>query len=195
MDDAHLAESMLELVAPADHAAAVIGDLIEEAPRRGRRWFWLSVVRTALAFVWRDIATRPISTVFQAALGCVGFPVLAFLCAAFVVFSVITLLAVGSLVFPGWVVDLPGDAVMSRLVGASVLMIAPFEYGRAVARQWREHAAAVVATQAVIWLTCVLAFSSNPVLLAQFPAVQLFMLAGLVWQRRADLRKTARSLA
>src|SRR6185312_14473587 len=47
------AEWILSRVMPADRAAAVIGDLTEDATSRGSVWFWRSVVRIAVSQLLR----------------------------------------------------------------------------------------------------------------------------------------------
>lgn len=52
MRKATVAERILALTTTADCAAAVVGDLLEEKPSRGRQWFWLTIARTVVAFAW-----------------------------------------------------------------------------------------------------------------------------------------------
>jgi hypothetical protein len=54
MRKASLAEFLLSLVAPQEQAASMTGDFPEQADRRGRAWFWYSVVR----LVGRGVARR-----------------------------------------------------------------------------------------------------------------------------------------
>lgn len=49
MVEAALAEALLSLFTARERAAAVAGDLVEEAPRRGRVWFCVSLLGVALA--------------------------------------------------------------------------------------------------------------------------------------------------
>jgi hypothetical protein len=53
MHTAPLAEWLLSRAAGKDRAAAIIGDLVEIAQRKGRAWFWLAVIRIVLAHLWR----------------------------------------------------------------------------------------------------------------------------------------------
>jgi hypothetical protein len=59
MRKASLAEFLLSLVAPRDQAASMTGDFLEQAERRGRAWFWYSVVRTSLAWSVRELVEHP----------------------------------------------------------------------------------------------------------------------------------------
>lgn len=55
MRKAAFAQRVLAIATTPDRAAAVVGDLLEEEPSHGRHWFWLTVARTALAFVWLGV--------------------------------------------------------------------------------------------------------------------------------------------
>jgi hypothetical protein len=57
MPSAIAAECILALVAAPERAASTVGDLLEERSRRGRLWFWSSVLRTAASYVWQDLRT------------------------------------------------------------------------------------------------------------------------------------------
>jgi hypothetical protein len=52
-----VAEWLLRCVTPPHHAAALVGDLLEEDGRRRRLWFWTSVGRTAVALLWLNLFT------------------------------------------------------------------------------------------------------------------------------------------
>lgn len=54
-----IAELFLSLVVQPEKAAAVIGDLREQAPEQGRAWFWASVFRTFAYSVARDFFGEP----------------------------------------------------------------------------------------------------------------------------------------
>lgn len=62
------AERILELWLPADHAAAVAGDLLERASTP--LCFWISIVRIAGFFVWRGFTRRLLPPI---ALGAAGW--------------------------------------------------------------------------------------------------------------------------
>lgn len=59
MDRSRVAEFVLSCVLPAERAAAVTGDFLEEAGERGGFWFWSSVFRTVASGVWSDIREAP----------------------------------------------------------------------------------------------------------------------------------------
>lgn len=68
-----MTERLLSLFAPADHAEAMAGDLIEEREQRGSAWFWLHVARTMLALWLSAVADRPLKVVMLAVTGAVLF--------------------------------------------------------------------------------------------------------------------------
>ncbi len=59
MERSQVAEFVLSYVLPAERAAAVTGDFLEEAEARGHVWFWSSVVRTVVSRVASDLRERP----------------------------------------------------------------------------------------------------------------------------------------
>jgi hypothetical protein len=60
MDRSGLAELLLSSVLPAERAAAVTGDFLEEFEGRGGFRFWSRVFRTAAAAVASDFVRRPL---------------------------------------------------------------------------------------------------------------------------------------
>jgi hypothetical protein len=50
---------VLSCVLPAERAAAVTGDFLEDAGLRGQVWFWNSVVRTVTSRILNDFRGRP----------------------------------------------------------------------------------------------------------------------------------------
>ena len=69
MRNAHIAEWILAQVTARDRAASTIGDLTERAATRDAVWFWLSVLRTAVSFLWRGVAEHPARLTGLALLG------------------------------------------------------------------------------------------------------------------------------
>lgn len=73
MCDTDRAERLLSLFTSSDRAAAIAGDLTEEREHQGGAWFWLHVVRTALA-LWRSAVTdAPLGVIALAVMGCALF--------------------------------------------------------------------------------------------------------------------------
>jgi len=70
VDRSRVAEFVLSLALPAERAAAVTGDFIEEFEGRGGFWFWSSVVRTVAARVVSDFVRRPFSMFAIGIAGC-----------------------------------------------------------------------------------------------------------------------------
>ncbi len=59
MERDRIAEWILSLALPAERAAAVTGDFLEEARERGGFWFWSSVLRTVAGCIWCDVRECP----------------------------------------------------------------------------------------------------------------------------------------
>jgi hypothetical protein len=59
MRNAQAAEWILSLVTTPERAGSTIGDLMENAARRGTFWFWMGVARTTLSLLWGGVAERP----------------------------------------------------------------------------------------------------------------------------------------
>lgn len=70
MRSGRVAEFLLSCVLPAERAAAVTGDFLEEAGERGAFWFWSSVVRTVVSQVLNDFRERPFAMI---GIGVAGF--------------------------------------------------------------------------------------------------------------------------
>jgi hypothetical protein len=54
-----IAEKFLGLLTTPERAAAISGDLMESAARRGGFWFWSRVLRTAAALLWSGFMAEP----------------------------------------------------------------------------------------------------------------------------------------
>ena len=59
VDRGRVAEFVLSCALPAERAATVAGDFLEEAGERGGFWFWNSVFRTVARCVWCDVRENP----------------------------------------------------------------------------------------------------------------------------------------
>lgn len=70
MTKSRIAEWILSQVLPPDRAASIIGDWMEDAPKRGNIWFWSCVFRTAGSCVLNDFIGNPAT---MARLGMAGF--------------------------------------------------------------------------------------------------------------------------
>jgi hypothetical protein len=69
MLNARLAQCILSLVTSPERAESTVGDLIEELPTRDALKFWIAVIRTALALLWRDLSANPAQMVRLGILG------------------------------------------------------------------------------------------------------------------------------
>jgi hypothetical protein len=144
--DDRTAESLICLVAPADRAAAAIGDLLEE---HGDHWspaFWRAVLRTAGAFVWRDLTTTPLAMIATAAVGWLGFMAIALLWSALVQFAAVILWGAVYVISHHTALELVLDALRLQFAWApplpaltqnaellALLVIAPTHLGRYIA--------------------------------------------------------------
>jgi hypothetical protein len=61
MSKLSLSAMLLTLFTSPEHAQSIDGDLMEEARSRGRIWFWLHLVRTALALWWKGFSESPLA--------------------------------------------------------------------------------------------------------------------------------------
>jgi len=161
MRSTRVAEWMLSQLTTSERAEAVIGDLLEKVPARGALWFWWSVVTTAAALVWRDVAANPLRTF---GLGLTGFVVVlvlfvllvfvatAALVLGLIVFSSISdaqrVVGVTHLVTGGW------SWVVLTVVFWCVLAGVQFQVGRWLARRSPGHELAPCVAFTVVGLTC-----------------------------------------
>jgi hypothetical protein len=70
VDRSRIAEFVLSCVLPAERAAAVTGDFLEEAEARGQLWFWSSVLRTVASRIVNDFRRRPFAMMGVGIAGC-----------------------------------------------------------------------------------------------------------------------------
>jgi hypothetical protein len=158
------AEGLLSLVAPADHAAATVGDLMEEADARGRVWFWSCIVRLTASLLARDLRAAPLT---MAAASAVSWFVYVAVCLvfAFGAYILVTLVWGAAYVLsqhtgfellvnvlrlrfdwppvPGWVTD-----AIQAIVFCG---IAPRQIGRIIAPYCRGHELSLVVIMLPIW--------------------------------------------
>jgi hypothetical protein len=195
------AEALLSLVAPADHAASTVGDLIEEADARGRLWFWQSVVRVALSLLARDLLAAPLAMVAASA-----FTWFLYMGLCLVLglggYVVVTLIWGGAYILAHHsglelLVDLlrlrfdwpPIPAWMTYAIQAVVLFaIAPLQIGRSSAPHFRGHELSLVLVMLLIWSAMAvfapivgIGIAATP---RMMPVVVTFVLIGLLSARR-----------
>jgi len=195
------AEGLLSLVAPADHAASTVGDLLEEADARGSLWFWQSVVRVAFSLLVRDLLAVPLTMVAASAF---SWFLYMGLCPALGLggYVVVTLLWGGAYVLAHHTgFELLADVLRLRFdwppipvwttyaIQATVLFaIAPFQIGRSNAPYWRGHELSLVLIMLLIWSAMAVLVPIVGVGIAatprMMPVAMTFVLIGLLWARR-----------
>jgi len=208
MRDDRFAESILNLVATHDRASADIGDLVEELPRHGRTWFWRATFRAAAGCIWRDLTSGPMRMAGAAFIGWFGYMLLALLLllvgyvlenAAWAVLYVLThhtgfeLLSDMLRLRFAWPLLPQSVHVYSQT--AVMMAIAPFYLGQIVAIELKEKAVAFTVMLALVWsmLLTVIPFQDmfgDRVSLMMLPVIAIFLLAGVVKMRRAQLFST-----
>ena len=196
-----VAEALLSLVAPADHAASTVGDLMEETDARGRLWFWQSVVRVALSLLARDLLAAPLAMVAASAF--TWFLYMG-LCLVFGLggYVVVTLIWGGAYILAHHtglelLVDLlrlrfdwpPIPAWMTYAIQAVVLFaIAPLQIGRSSAPHFRGHELSLVLVMLLIWSAMAvfapivgIGIAATP---RMMPVIATFVLLGILVERR-----------
>ena len=196
-----VAEALLSLVAPADHAASTVGDLMEEADARGRLWFWQFVVRIALSLLARDLLAAPLAMVAASAftwflymglclvLGLGGYVVVILIWGGAYILAHHTGLEL--------LVDLlrlrfdwpPIPAWMTYAIQAVVLFaIAPLQIGRSSAPHFRGHELSLVLVMLLIWSAMAvfapivgIGIAATP---RMMPVIATFVLLGILLERR-----------
>ena len=196
-----VAEALLSLVAPADHAASTVGDLMEEADARGRLWFWQSVVRVALSLLARDLLAAPLAMVAASA-----FTWFLYMGLCLVLglggYVVVTLIWGGAYILAHHtglelLVDLlrlrfdwpPIPAWMTYAIQAVVLFaIAPLQIGRSSAPHFRGHELSLVLVMLLIWSAMAvfapivgIGIAATP---RMMPVIATFVLLGILVERR-----------
>ena len=70
MTKSQIAEWILSQVLPPDRVTSIVGDWLEDTPKRGNLWFWSCVIRTAISHLWNDLTQRPASLLSLALRSC-----------------------------------------------------------------------------------------------------------------------------
>ncbi|HEY7190271.1 MAG TPA: hypothetical protein VH436_27150 [Vicinamibacterales bacterium] len=195
------AEGLLSLVAPADHAASVVGDLMEEADARGSLWFWQCVVRLAFSLLARDLLAAPLTLAAASVLSWFVYMAVC-LVLGFGAYVIVTLIWGAAYVLSHHTgVELLTDILRLRFdwppVPASVtsaiqvivfFAVAPFQIGRGSAPYWRRHELTVALVMLLIWSAMAVLVPFVGVGIAatprMMPVVLTFVLIGLLSGRR-----------
>jgi hypothetical protein len=195
------AEGLLSLVAPADHAASTVGDLVEEADARGSLWFWQSVVRVAFSLLARDLLAAPLTMAAASALSWFVYMAVC-LVLGFGAYVVVTLVwgaayALAHHTGVELLVDIlrlrfdwpPIPAWATYSIQVIVFFgIAPLLIGRSSAPYWRGHELSLVLIMLLIWSAMAVLVPFVGVGIAAsprvMPVVMTFVLIGLLSARR-----------
>lgn len=156
MRSTRVAEWVLAQVTSRERAAAVIGDLLEKVPARGQLWFWWSVMTTAVALVWRDVAANPMRML---GLGFAGFLLQFALLFLMAVFAFITFLVIGELTHQVPIRLWANYPTVAGVIAWGVMAPIQFSVGRWLARRSPDHELAPCVAYSLIGLTFSLALS------------------------------------
>ena len=193
-----LAETLLSLAGPEDRAASAIGDLVEAAGRRGRFWFWQSVLRLWLSMFGRSLVSAPITTAVSSAVAWFLYMILSLLL-AFAGYVVVTLAwGIAYVLTHHTGLELLSDVLRIRLdwpplpagatwvIQALVLFaLAPFCIGRGSSVYWRGRELSSTLILMVIWTAMsrfvpIVGISARP---SMVPVIVMFVLAGALFER------------
>ena len=136
---AQLAEWILSLLTTREMAAATVGDWLEEVRARGSLWYWASVARTALAYVWRDMAAAPFRLLGLAICALFAGSALSSILDACWGFATITVIRMDGVIRPpGILRPFPVHQWMSGVTGTTLMVVAvQFQFGRWISRHAR----------------------------------------------------------
>jgi hypothetical protein len=183
---------------------------MEDVPRRGTAWFWLSVAWTAATYVVRDVMAAPITMALSAVVGWFAYMLIA------LIWSAVALLALTIAWVPAYIVAnhtglelllgvlrlrfewAPPPASLIHVVElAALLVVAPLQVGRHITDAWGTRAVAFTVMQTLIWAALVISIpfagADVRVTLAHLPVIMACTLASVVRSRAAHLDLTASS--
>jgi len=197
------AEWFLSLTTSRDHAAAIAGDLAQQAPQLGTRWFWTSLLRAAASLTWRGFADAPLR---MSGLGLVGLLLLIIYAVLFMIPITLAHFAIAVARFQAPPGTPPGTGEVGFAVAglssvwesAVAFMIATFFLGKWLARRAPQRELVVYAViffvAHVLWIPINIAFPvGEQVLPTPFDVAMdvvgtvvglLFFFAGVRRQRR-----------
>ena len=180
MDRNRVAEFVLSSVLPAERAAAVTGDFMEEFEGRGGFWFWSSVLRTVAARVASDFVRRPFAMFAIGIAGCLR------------IIAPILMLAILAAPFAPyghrWVLD--------WIAG---LIVVPWQFrcGMWLGRYRPKSAlASCVSVILLGWIWMLIVHTTPPRSTANFVMSggrDVLLISGALWARYRDVRQTWRA--
>jgi hypothetical protein len=177
---------------------------MEDVPARGWRWFWLSVIRTALSIIWRTFAAAPLSMIAFAVGGWFVYMAVAIILS--VIAQILVTLSWGLAFFFAHHTGLellvnllkirldwpPAPPGLLHVVEAFVVrVVAPLRMGSLTARYWRGREIAAWLVMALLWPIMIVyvpfAAMSIRVSLTMIPMIQASILVGILRERRLKL--------
>jgi hypothetical protein len=180
VDRSQAAEFLLSCVLPAEQAAAVTGDFVEEFEGRGEFWFWSSVLRTVAARVASDFVRRPFSMLRIAIAGLLRIlamvPVFALVAAQFAHY--------GYRSAPQWVT---GIGILVWLVRCGMWLARRYQPGSALA--------SCIAVVLLEWIWALIVYTTSPLSrtdLVMGCVYNVLLISGGLWARYRDVRQTWR---
>jgi hypothetical protein len=204
MHSASFAEWMLSLVTTSERASSTVGDLMEDVPARGWRWFWLSVIRTALSIIWCTFAEAPLSMIAFAVGGwfvfmlitvilSLGAELFVILCWGLTFFFThhtgLELLANLLKIRLDWPLAPPG--LLHWTEAFVVFIAAPLQMGSFTSRYWRGREITAWLVICLVWPIMItyipFVARSNRISLTMIPMIQAAMLLGILRERRLRL--------
>lgn len=176
MDRSKVAELLLSSVLPAEQAAAVTGDFVEEFSGRGGFWFWSSVLRTVAARVASDFIRHPVSLFGVGIAGCL--------------LSIAPVIVLAAIAAP---LAQYGHRWIPELIAWLGILPWRVQCGRALAR-WKPGSA-LASCIAVILLgwACILIVHTTPprstVHFVMSGVQDVLLISGALWARYRDVRR------
>ena len=130
-----MAERILGLFTSPERAAAVTGDLMEDARASGTVWFWGCVARTAFSMLGRDLADVPLFMAGLAFRGAVFALCLSLLWGLATIAGVAVFAIVWVQVRPAWLSVTGGLQYLSQIVALAGIGWVQYRTGRWMARR------------------------------------------------------------
>ena len=185
MRNARIAEWILAQMFPADRAAAIAGDLLEDAASRGSGWFWRSVAETVFRSAWRELlACRgQLAAIVGGSFFLLVFLTLVASLLPPLLWSVLLLLRNHTgveLIYSSYILPSTAPEAFARaVIGLWVQMLVPFQIGRWAARRAVGRERLTWAVMIVGW-SILAAWTKSPM---ETLPVACFSFMGVLYQR------------
>jgi hypothetical protein len=195
-----LAQRILSLAVSSERAAAIVGDLMESAPHRGRTWFWTSLARLVAASLSADVRQAPFRFVGWAAISWLVYGVVGLvltgvgLAANFPLWGIASIFSnhTGVELMTNWLgvrIDwgVPAPGLMRAIELVVLAAAAPFLTGRLAACWWPQRELAAALVMSAIWplMAVLVPFVGYraAATIDLVPVMVTCMLLGAVWSR------------